>query len=169
MAFDFDPEVLSLASQPFWLSWPEGRHAPDFFARLAGGKGRLIDVRADNRVGDADAERFAQTARACSLIGWEYLRVGALGEVFGANLRWLAGYRHPRCLDPEVARRLCATDGPVGLYELADGLGRRMQVLPTLFHLLWTGVFAADLETELLSASTIVLQTGVADERRAAG
>ena len=38
---DFDPQVVGFASQPFWLSWrgadgQERRHAPDFFARLAG-------------------------------------------------------------------------------------------------------------------------------------
>jgi hypothetical protein len=34
MALDFDPEVVSFAAQPFWLSWPDTdrahSHAPDF-------------------------------------------------------------------------------------------------------------------------------------------
>ncbi len=69
MQLDFDAEVVGVASQPFWLSWPGGRHAPDFFARLADGNGRVIDVRADDRIKDADSARFEQTARACSLVG----------------------------------------------------------------------------------------------------
>jgi hypothetical protein len=41
MALDFDPTVVGIAAQPFWLSWTtvEGRvrsHAPDYFARRAG-------------------------------------------------------------------------------------------------------------------------------------
>jgi hypothetical protein len=38
MALDFDPAVVGIASQPFWLSWstvegPVRSHAPDYFAR----------------------------------------------------------------------------------------------------------------------------------------
>jgi hypothetical protein len=47
---DFDPAVTGIASQPFWLHWQDGdgrprRHAPDFFARRAGGGGVVVDVR----------------------------------------------------------------------------------------------------------------------------
>ena len=41
MWLDADPDVAAVASQPFWLSWPDGerlmRRAPDFFARRATG------------------------------------------------------------------------------------------------------------------------------------
>ena len=41
MLLDFDPDVVGIAAQPFWLLWttPEGKpcsHAPDYFARSAG-------------------------------------------------------------------------------------------------------------------------------------
>jgi hypothetical protein len=43
MLLDFCPRVAAFASQPFWLTWPaepqRGRHAPDYFARLADGRG----------------------------------------------------------------------------------------------------------------------------------
>src|SRR5690606_25339596 len=59
---DRDPQVMGIASQPFWLHWHDGirwqRHAPDYFARLADGRGRVVDVRADDRVDDAAAESF---------------------------------------------------------------------------------------------------------------
>ena len=49
MHLDFDPTVVGIASQPFWLHWTDeaGKpvsHAPDFFARRSGwlgGGGRL--------------------------------------------------------------------------------------------------------------------------------
>jgi hypothetical protein len=45
------PDLAAMSSQPFWLRWSDGkgrvrRHAPDFFARLAGGSAVVVDVRA---------------------------------------------------------------------------------------------------------------------------
>jgi hypothetical protein len=102
MALDADPEVVGVAAQPMWLHWASAsgrlvRHAPDFFAR-ADGTGVVIDVRPDGRIGDRDAAVFAATAQVCAQVGWEYQRVGELSPVHGANLRWLAGYRHRRLL-----------------------------------------------------------------------
>lgn len=108
---DADPDVTGLASQPMWLHWTAEsglpvRHAPDFFARLADGTAVLVDVRADDRIPPADAVVFAATARACARVGWTYRRVGELGAVLATNLRWLAGYRHPRCWHPARAAAL---------------------------------------------------------------
>lgn len=40
-ALDFDPQIVGVASQPFWLYWTDQggrrRHAPDYFARRADG------------------------------------------------------------------------------------------------------------------------------------
>ena len=44
MVLDFDPAVVGIASQPFWLFWADDRggqgpsHAPDYFARRADGR-----------------------------------------------------------------------------------------------------------------------------------
>ncbi len=55
VALDFDPAVTAVASQPFWLLWRAGdkvrRHAPDFFARLAGGGALVVDSRPLDRIG----------------------------------------------------------------------------------------------------------------------
>jgi hypothetical protein len=63
---DFDPGVVAIASQPFWLSWHDGnrrrRHAPDYFARLADGTGLVIGCRPQNRIAPRDAAAFAATA-----------------------------------------------------------------------------------------------------------
>lgn len=60
MVLDADPEVVAVASQPFWLHW-QGfderplRHAPDFFTRRRDGSAVVIDVRADDQIAADDA------------------------------------------------------------------------------------------------------------------
>jgi hypothetical protein len=71
---DADPDVVAVASQPFWLHWvgPEERplrYAPDFFVRRRDGSAVVIEVRADDRIAP-DEVRFATTARACESVGW---------------------------------------------------------------------------------------------------
>ncbi len=56
----------------------------------------MVDVRPDDRIEPDDAEAFAATARACRIAGWAFRRVGAIDPVLLANVKWLAGYRHPR-------------------------------------------------------------------------
>lgn len=159
LLLDFDRSVIGLSSQPFWLTLDCGdgprRHVPDYFARLADGSGLVIDVRPDERVKPADAAVFAATAAACSAVGWQYRRVGAADPVLAANLRWLAGYRHPRCLDPQISQRIRAEiRGTVSVEEVVAATGDRLGVLPTLFHLMWTGEFMADLCAAPLTPST---------------
>lgn len=102
MSLDADPQVRAVASQPMWLHWvdesgQQRRHAPDFFVRRSDGAAVLVDVRPDDRVATTDAAIFAATAAMAGHVGWGYQRVGGLDAVAAANLRWLAGYRHPRC------------------------------------------------------------------------
>jgi hypothetical protein len=157
MALDFDPDVVGLSSQPFTLSWK--RHGedlsrtPDYFARLRDGTGVVIDVRSGGHVKPDDAE----TARACESVGWEFRRVGAVKAVRAANLRWLAGYRHPRCIDSERAdslRKVFAQALP--LMEGARTVGDPIAVLPTLYHLIWAHALVADLDSAPLSALSVV-------------
>lgn len=161
MALDFDPDVAGLSSQPFRLSWEQdGKvrgHTPDYFARLRDGTGVVIDVRADDRIEPRDAEAFAATARACASVGWEFRRAGVLEETRAANLRWLAGYRHPRCLDPCRAGLVRqAFREPRPLMDGARQAGDPIAVLPVLYHLLWTHVLEGDLDTALLSPSSVL-------------
>jgi len=166
MMLDFSLRVRSFAAQPFWLLWESGgrarRHAPDFFVRLADGGGAVIDVRADNRIAPRDAEAFQVTAAACESVGWGYRRVGALDPVLAANVRWLAGYRHPRCLREEYRARLLEVFArPTPLLAGAEAAGDRIAVLPSLFHLMWTGILAADLASARLRGSSVVSGNGV--------
>jgi CoA transferase family III len=71
-------------------------HAPDFFARRSDGSALVVDCRPVERRPPRDVAKFDATAEVCALLGWEYRLVGATDPVVTANVRWLAGYRHPR-------------------------------------------------------------------------
>ena len=142
MALDADPEVVRVAAQPMWLRWTAEsgrsvRHAPDYFARRADGTGVVIDVRADERIGEQDAAVFAATGRLSAPVGWGISGFGELGVVHAANLRWLSGYRHPRFAPPEL------TAWPGGVFAEAGAAGRGgrggdpVAVLPVLLKMLW--------------------------------
>jgi putative transposase len=159
---DFAPDVVGIASQPFWLHWREDdekrRHAPDYFVRLADGRARVVDVRAEDQVDERTAEAFAATERACSAVGWEFSHVGVPDPVFMANLRWLARYRHTRCgREVDVAERLLEVfRQPRRLWAGAEEAGDVLRVLPALFHLLWAGALRADLGGALLGSGSVV-------------
>ena len=162
MMLDFEPAVVAVSAQPFWLAWVDERgrrrHAPDFFARRVDGSATVIDVRPQERVRDGDVEVFATTRRACAAVGWGYDRVGAGDAVLTANVRWLAGYRHLRCSRPAVASalmRLLAA-GPMTFGDLVRAAGDRAAVLPTLFHLRWRHVIDCDLAAVPLSDRTLL-------------
>ena len=165
VSLDFDPAVTAMVSQPFWLLWrsPGGkvrRHAPDFFARVAGGGVLVLDSRPLDRIGDRDREAFAAARRACGLLGWRYAVWGAMDPVVAANHRWLAGYRHPRCGDPETAARLrevFAHGRP--LMAGVRAAGDPIATLPVLFHLMWRRELVADL-TLVLSDRSLVRRAG---------
>jgi hypothetical protein len=167
MLLDFSREVRAFSAQPFWLLWPAGgkvrRHVPDLFARLADGGGLVIDVRPDDRIEPEDAEAFEAAAAACGSVGWGYRRVGVPDPVLAANVRWLSGYRYPRCLSEEHrAGLLEAFAGPRPLLDGAMAVGDRIAVLPSLFHLMWTGILSADLVSALLEGGSLVSAAGSA-------
>jgi hypothetical protein len=161
MLLDFDPAVAGISSQPFWLSWStdDGRtrsHAPDYFARLADGTGLVVDCRPAERIKPRDAAAFAATGRACELVSWQYRLVGTPDPVRVANVRWLAGYRHPRhdLADTVVALRAVFVE-TAPLLAGAENVGDPIAVLPVLFHLLWRHELVADLNTALHEATSV--------------
>ncbi|MGW4848511.1 TnsA-like heteromeric transposase endonuclease subunit [Nocardia brasiliensis] len=99
---------------------------------------------------------FEVTRQACELIGWENRLLGMPDPVFTANLRWLAGYRHPRYFRAEVAQRLCAAFAePVALVDGAEAVGDPIAVLPVLFHLIWCHQLSADLSLPLRAVTPV--------------
>jgi hypothetical protein len=161
MALDFDPAVVALASQPFWLAWADGerdrQHTPDHFARLGDGTGVVVDVRPRDLVDEEAAEVFAFTAQVCESVGWQFRQIGDMAEPFRANLRGLARYRHPRCRRGTVAGLLLEVfTEPQVLLAGTERVGDRLAVLPVLYHLLWRQELAADLVSAPLGAATVV-------------
>ena len=115
------------------------------------GSAVVVDVRPADRVKPPDAAKFAMTALKSAQVsrGWSFRLVHEPEPVLVANVRWLSGYRHPRCLMPEVTRSCSeafAGDGVVG--GGGDGRGPSA-VLPVLFHLIWRRQLAADLTAPL--------------------
>jgi hypothetical protein len=140
---DFDPDVVGIASQPFWLFFegPSGKqrsHVPDYFARLADGSALALDCRPADRIKPKDQLAFDATRHACAVLGWRYEIVDAPASTMLANVRWLAGYRHPRHGLAEVSTALRAVFAhPTRLLDGAEQVGDPLAVLPVLFHLLW--------------------------------
>lgn len=161
MLLDFAPEVVAVAAQPFTLVLPTSsgprKHTPDYFVRTVDGTGVVIDVRPDSRAAK-DADVFDATAAECERVGWDYQRLGDITPDFAANVRWLSGYRHPRCRLDDVALQLldAAATGNQTVGSLARAVGDPVVVLPCLFHLLWSGALDAELPTRRLSMDSPV-------------
>ncbi|MDX3852115.1 TnsA-like heteromeric transposase endonuclease subunit [Streptomyces sp. AK02-01A] len=155
MLLDFDPSVTGLSSQPFWLFWTaeNGKaisHAPDYFARRQDGSAIVIDCRPADRREPRDRMKFEATQRACDLLGWEFRLGGAPDPTRVGNVRWLAGYRHPRHhIEPVAAMLRRAFAEPRPLLDGAGQAGDPVAVLPVLFHLLWQHELSVDLSVPL--------------------
>lgn len=110
----------------------------------------MIVCRPVERRQSRDVATFDATGRACARIGWQCRLVGAGDAVVTANLRWLAGYRHPRHRVTGTAEALqAAFAAPTPLLAGAEAAGDPVAVLPVLFHLLWCHELAVDLSVPL--------------------
>jgi hypothetical protein len=110
----------------------------------------VVDCRPAERRPARDLAKFEATRRACGLAGWEYRLVGAPDPIATANLRWLAGYRHPRHGLSELTAALPAAFAePTPLMAGAEAVGDPIAVLPVLFHLLWRHELITDLSVPL--------------------
>ena len=150
---DRDARVVAISGQPFELTWPQGKkqggHVPDLFCRMLDGPAVVTDCRPVS-IADKDFRRKAAiTAAACSRIGWDYRLAGEPDPVWAANLRWLAGYRHPRFADANIEEPLVALFTGAQPLSAARQAGDPIRVRPVLFHLLWRGRLSADLTVPL--------------------
>ncbi len=107
---DRDSQVTATASQPFWLHWHDGvrerRHAPDYFVRLADGRARVVDVRAEDEMDEETRESFAATERACG--------GGGMGLRLGGAARSGVHGEHPLAGPLYELTGLCpACEGPM--------------------------------------------------------
>ncbi|MFI0724258.1 TnsA-like heteromeric transposase endonuclease subunit [Streptomyces sp. NPDC021224] len=131
---------------------------PQVFARCSDGTGVLADCPAAADAGGIRALRAAQiVAAACTAVGWAYRRLAPPGAVVAANLRWLAGYRHPRNAGtPGLAAAVTAAFAePRPLEEGAATCGDPIEVLPVVFHALWAGRLDVTLDQPLHHRSLV--------------
>ncbi|WP_250003610.1 TnsA-like heteromeric transposase endonuclease subunit [Actinoplanes sp. M2I2] len=160
MVLDHDNTVRAFASRPFTLSWtgphPPRAHIPAFFARRVDGTGVVVDCRSRNTAKPDDPAANTAIRDACAYACWDHLLVTGYDPVWIENLRWLAGYRHPRHHHDGVAQGLLtAYDRPGPLMATATAVGDPLAVLPVLYHLLWNQRLHADLTLRLDSVSIV--------------
>lgn len=168
MSMDRAPKITGIASQPFRIDFklPDGPrwHVPDFFVRLKDGSALVVDVRPENRIRDRDRQVFEATDSLCRGLGWRYKRVGGLPRVYLANLKWLSGYRHPRCLVQDISAAIISyfsgTPGSCALGQVAAAVGDPVATYPTLYHLMWRGIISADLHGAPLGPHSILQIAG---------
>ncbi|MFF8963242.1 TnsA-like heteromeric transposase endonuclease subunit [Streptomyces globisporus] len=164
MVLDRDPQVVGLSARPVRLIWrdPDSGRAltwvPQLFARYADGRALLADCPAATAPAGDRAERAAAVLEAaCAAVGFTYRRLMPPDKVVAANVRWLAGYRHPRHRDAggleQAVLEAFAAERP--LMAGAAAAGEVLTTLPVLYHALWNGRLAADL-TRPLGEHTLV-------------
>lgn len=161
MLLDHDPRVVAVACRPVELTWPEWeagqvRHAPHLMARLANGRGLLADCAGHGDISPRLASRAAVMKAAAAQVGWQYQVLRPPDPVFATNLRWLAGYRHPRYSGGALARSAAEVfRQPRPLIEGVRELGDPVQVFPVIFHALWHGDLSAPLDVPLHERVTV--------------
>lgn len=154
---DRNPQVVGLAGRPVRLLWRDRRGqvrswVPQLFARYADGTALLADCPSHVEAGGEQARRAgAAVAAACEEIGWRYLRLEPLKPELAANLKWLAGFRHPRNQGRPglMAAVLQAFTAPRPMIEGVGAVGDPVEVMPVLFHALWRGDLTAPLDIPL--------------------
>lgn len=166
---DHDADVVGVASQPFALLWPRGTtgpdgrklrdHVPDFFLRLSGGRGRVVDVRRPDK---AEAHQFHLTRELCQHVGWDYDVFTGLDPAVEASLTWLGGYRMDRFAPDEVLRGhlVDAFHPSTSLGAGVSRASRRSGVMKDAvqahaLHLLFEGTLQIDLSQPLTMASEV--------------
>lgn len=153
MEFDRLPQVVGISGRH--------QHIPGLFIRFADGSAVVVDCRPIARADEKFHGVAAVTRAICDQIGWEYWLAGEPIPTRAANLTWLAGYRR-RCAGSEQTVRSLTeiASEPVPLLQGAEAAGDPVVVLPTVFHLLWTGVLRCDLDLPLTDHTMMWTERG---------
>ncbi|MEV4974995.1 TnsA-like heteromeric transposase endonuclease subunit [Streptomyces scopuliridis] len=87
---------------------------------------------------------------AAEAAGWRYRFTEPPDPVLVANVRWLAGYRHPRHgAGPWLPTLMAAFGSPRPAVEAVRELGDPIAVWPAVFHAFWSGVLSVRLDEPL--------------------
>ena len=162
---DHDPRVTDILSQPFTLhatvDGQRRRHVPDFLLTRTGQRPLIVDVKLASRI-DAPkiAPVLAWTRQAVEARGWEYEVWTGTGHIRLVNIRFLAGYRLPGRVNPDVAtlaRAQCLPGMTVGeALAVLDGFAHPVLSKPALLHLLWTSALTVDLDEPVTRRSLLL-------------
>lgn len=129
-------------AQPFRVDLAIGRsHYPDFLMRRTDGTSLVLDVRPENRIASDDREVFEATREWARDLGWDFDVYSGITSPEERNLRWLAGYRHPRNrpiaeVADRILRLLQNTDRT--LRELGGALlDEKAPTLAYIYNMIW--------------------------------
>ncbi|WP_424232488.1 TnsA-like heteromeric transposase endonuclease subunit [Actinophytocola sp.] len=159
---DFDPRVRSIAAQPFHVTGPSAgrirRHVPDFLLVDQDGLVTVVNVKPAERL--ADAKVSASLGWAGTVFterGWQHEIWSGAPAVVLANVRFLAAYRYRSRVDADVVAQIqdaVACSASIG--ELGSLWPQRSgEIRAAALHLLWRGVFSAELSVPLSSATML--------------
>lgn len=167
MLCDHDPRVVALACSPVELTWIDDSgttvaHVPHLIVRLQGGAGMLVDCAGRAGVSPRLAAVASGVASAAEAVGWRYRVARPPDPVVVGNVRWLAGFRHPRNGGQGRMEEVAACfSSPRPLADGVRRLGDPIAAWPLIFHALWAGILHTPLDRPLHEQ---VLATAAADE-----
>lgn len=176
---EFDREVTSYAEQPFTieLELADGklrRYTPDFQVLRQSAFPLLVECKPAARLGDEHTLQQVEIGRKWAaannhdfqLVSDNELRAGSRL----ANLKLL--WRYSRLAVQPVVVEACCTllvgTAPLTIAALAEQVSESLaptqpvySLMPTIYHLLWKQVLAADLTTPLTGHTLVLLASAV--------
>jgi hypothetical protein len=153
---DFDPAVSWIVSQPMLLKTTVAgahcKHVPDFLL-ITNDVPVVIDVKpARQAAKPLVARTFAWTRTVVESRGWRYEVWHDSDPVHLANVRFLAGYRHPQHVDAQIVDALSGNEiAGMTVGEVIDSQGQwpSAMVRAALMHMLWRQRFIVDMTRPL--------------------
>jgi hypothetical protein len=159
---DFDPQVTAIAAQPFLVAAPSGgrvrRHVPDFLLAGRDGGVCVVNVKpADQLAVPKVAEALAWAGEVFAARGWRHEIWSGTEPAVLANVRFLAGYRHAGRVDAALVTAVLGQVHEAVSIGEAEGIwpGRAGEARAARLHLVWRGVFRADLSVPLSAATML--------------
>jgi hypothetical protein len=161
---DFDPSVVSIAAQPFYVTAPADgrrrRHVPDFLVIDSDGLATVVNVKPTSHLDDPKVtDALGWAGKMFAERGWRHIVWTGAPATTLANVRFLAAYRRGDRVNAEavgeIRRRVTA---PVSVGEAESAVADRFSAeesRPALLHLLWRGELRTDLN-EPLSVATVL-------------
>lgn len=152
---DFDPDVVSILSQPFYLSATiDGLrrvHVPDFLCVTRTRRTLLIDVKTVDALAlPSVTETLSWSRLAVQGRGWDYEVWTGAPDLLLANVCFLSGFRNVKRSYTELLDDARDAAHPGMTFEEAvSAMGARgiheALARPALLHLLWSGWLTVDL------------------------